>query len=392
MKTYLILIAFTIPLIAFGQEKLEFQVKDGEIVIVRTPTYNSTSPPGNSPPPTSLNVPNANGINKIYEVGRTVAIHVEEGDNLALTRKRAQENAKAAIESGYSYAIVPVTGNEPYELTPQKVHEYTVEPADVGNNLYEVLSDAFVSKDTQIIPADGKPKYLKYMVFAEKNERGEVVFSNLTSTDHERFIIYTSEKSEQENKALAQKLESDRLQDEKRYKALIEEQKAKDKKAYEEEQESLRIKAADADKRAKEEEERRKTLAARSKERDDACAGGRSPACIYKDDQVTNDFAEAYKRSHTALCRADGDRGALGMGRGGCAPGSPPCISCSAGKDLDEQRRLETLFAAELSISAELLDKGYNEAQIDTAITKFLNSNEGLNHFELRGLKALPKR
>jgi hypothetical protein len=378
-----------IPIIAQSEEMLQIEIVDGQYVVKRVQLKSSVPPPPT--PHAEPNEPAISGILDLWVEAVKTASYMEEGDRMANARKEAIEKARVSIESGNRYAIVPVTADSPLQIEEEiKVNNYKIGRAETGDDKTSILGAAFGSKNDELMNQDEvtstMPTYLRYILFAEKESDGTIKYRNLTKTDQEEFVMQQSKDAEDASTQVAHQKEMERLDAEKRQNALSEQQRKNSQAAYEAEQSKRKAEEQAARKRADEEMKRRQTLAEKAAERDSICANGRTSACIYKDDQVTNDYEFAQKSIKTGDCAAPNPDSS---GHGACSPGAPPCIFCNFGKALVEQQRYETYIAANATIRTSLMAKGKGDGAINLNIKNFVESKRGREQFGLKGFERV---
>lgn len=371
---------------AQAEDRTQIIFIDGQYRVIRVPvvrTVKSTQPAPNM----QLNESMVGGFVDLWPEANKFISYKAEADRMAQARAQAEEKAKVSIESGNRYAIVPVTADKPLQLLEEpEAYRYRAGRAEAGDDYYKLLESAFGPAGAQITnpteAVETEERYLRYVLLAERMPNGEIDYRNLTKDDQESYVNESSRRAEAQNRELAEKARTERMEQQKKYEQLEQSKRQAQQAEYERAQKQKRDEEAAAEKRADEERARRETLAEKSAARDKECASGRSIACIFKDDETTREYEFAQKMTTTSYCMAPSiDTPAPRSGP--CAPGAPPCKVCSYGANLDKQQVYETYISAGAIVQSKL-PKGYKAQDFDRAMGDFLNSGRSLDQYGLR--------
>ena len=363
-----------------------WDVVDGQVVISPAKKTNGTFgtlKPGSPSTPTSLpsNYQSQGTVVDLANEAIKTAKYWTEGERAARAQAQAREAATKVLESSSArFASVPWLADRPQDISdpdnPQ-VYHYSIGAPKVSDDIHEVRKAIYGPLRGELNPPSGpsssqSPGFLRGTIIAQKNPDGTISTRfanpsdarNYAKEESERIALQEAEYQKQRGleSARAQKAmdEADKRREELKQKQLaadVAKKQGDELRRQKEEAERARDAAERARKeseaRAKQLAENQKALERRYQERDDACAKGRTSACIYIDDHLTNDFDTIIKHQNTARC-AQFEEGAGPQG-GPCAPEAPPCIYCSADSEMRKQQRWETSLALQVNTRRALL-------------------------------------
>jgi hypothetical protein len=298
------------------------------------------------------------------EIAKTAAWYTE-GARAAEARSKAKEIAKSALAVGNnSFAIVPYTTRDPFRLPTEtspvvQIHTYDIRPPLISDDIHELRKAVFGPIQAELSPDhDGMPGqrgYLSGVAVAVKGPNG-IDVRLMDQQDEKEYLIEESKRLEKIEAERRQKAERARKEAEEKEAKLAEEARKNREEEYAKEQKRREDQVKEAAERERHLRESRDAIEKRYKERDEACKAGRTTACAYIDDQLTNDIDKVQKYNVTARCMMDSEGGAPLTGP--CAKDAPLCMYCRAGQQLSRQVRYESFAALQAQTRAELIQKG----------------------------------